>query len=149
MLDLSEYEIFAELAQELEPQDEVYAGLEKFNTLDAPDMDIPLMEHLEFYEDASDDGEYNSAAFEWLSGKCVSVHKKNNRSDTPEQFEIAILDLLQSNRSSDELQMQLLEEVGYDDVDFVIELLEKRAELVSTRETSGGLKSYDMWMKGK
>ncbi|VBB85675.1 RNA helicase related to Ski2p, putative [Yarrowia lipolytica] len=130
MLDLTEYEQFAQLAQELEPQDEVYSGFDKFNQLDAPDMDIPLMEHLEFFEDpSSDDGEYNNAAFEWLTSKCVEVHRKNGRSDTPEQFEAAILDMLQSNRSSDELQMQLLEEVGYDDVDFVIELLEKRNDL--------------------
>lgn len=84
MLDLTEYEQFAQLAQELEPQDEVYSGFDKFNQLDAPDMDIPLMEHLEFFEDpSSDDGEYNNAAFEWLTSKCVEVHRKNGRSDTP------------------------------------------------------------------
>lgn len=132
MLDLSEYEQFALYTEDLEPQDDVYSGMDRYNKLEPPQMDIPLMEHLEFIEEpSSDDGEYNSAAFAWLTGKCVDVHRRNGRSDTPEQLETAILDLLQSNRSSDELQMQLLEEVGYDDVDFVIELLEKRSDLVS------------------
>lgn len=67
---------------------------------------------------------YGSA---WLFEKCLSV----NRGDglMPEELQGQIMALLASDSSDDELQSRLIDIIGFDDLDFVIELISHRKEL--------------------
>jgi len=76
------------------------------------------------------------AAFgpEWFAAKCSAVAAR--KSGLPSwTLQDQILDILQSSRPQDELQSQLTDAVGFDDLDFVIELLAHRGEIISALGT--------------
>ncbi|KAJ4149753.1 putative steryl acetyl hydrolase mug81 [Fusarium falciforme] len=66
---------------------------------------------------------------EWFAIKCSGIAAKNGLS--ADVFESQIMSVLSSSRSDDELQIQLTDLVGFDDLDFIIEVLGHRDEIVS------------------
>ncbi|KAF4424886.1 RNA helicase [Fusarium acutatum] len=66
---------------------------------------------------------------EWFAIRCSAIAAKNGLS--ADVFESQIMSVLNSDRSDDELQIQLTDLVGFDDLDFIIEILGHRNEIVS------------------
>lgn len=64
----------------------------------------------------------------WLQEKCADFVK--SRSVDAHDLEQQITALLASDSSEDELQMSLAEVIGYDDLDFVIELIQYRKDVL-------------------
>lgn len=67
---------------------------------------------------------------QWFSFKCMEVaaHRDGLPAETLQQ---QILEALKSNQREDELQSLLTDLVGFDDLDFVIELISHRDEIVT------------------
>lgn len=66
---------------------------------------------------------------EWLADKCFAIAGQNGLS--ADVFQSQILSVLTSGRSEDELQAELTDLVGFDDLDFVIELLSHKDDVVA------------------
>lgn len=66
---------------------------------------------------------------DWLAGKCSDVAEKNGMS--ADVFQTQIVSVLTSGRPGDELQAHLTDLVGFDDLDFIIELLANKDEVVA------------------
>ncbi|KIW20324.1 hypothetical protein PV08_00899 [Exophiala spinifera] len=77
----------------------------------------------------------------WLHSKCTAFARSRHGMEV-DDVEQQIIALLASDSSDDELQMSLAEIVGFDDLDFVIELISHRKEILAppkstTRQTDG------------
>ncbi|EXJ80853.1 hypothetical protein A1O3_07139 [Capronia epimyces CBS 606.96] len=84
------------------------------------------------------DGVFDSS---WLRSRCDAFARARSGLDASD-LEQQIIALLASDSSDDELQMSLAEIVGYDALDFVIELISHRRAILtaptsSTRQTDG------------
>jgi antiviral helicase SLH1 len=66
---------------------------------------------------------------EWFSSKCADIAYKNGL--VPDVFQTQLVSVLTSGRPEDELQSQLTDLVGFDDFDFIIEVLTNKDEIVS------------------
>ncbi|KAK2808482.1 hypothetical protein FQN50_004690 [Emmonsiellopsis sp. PD_5] len=69
---------------------------------------------------------------EWLSNKCQSVAQRNPNLDSSE-LQQQLISVLSSDIPPDELQISLTEIVGFDDLDFVIELIAHRSEITASQ----------------
>lgn len=70
----------------------------------------------------------------WLSTRCLALATRSQASADavpPDVMQAQIMDALQSARPEDELQSHLTDLVGFDDLDFVIELLSHRDAIVA------------------
>lgn len=67
---------------------------------------------------------------EWLATKCASIAAKNGMA--PDVFQTQLLNVLSSGQPEDELQQHLTDLVGFDDLDFIIELLSHKDEVVAS-----------------
>lgn len=67
---------------------------------------------------------------EWLATKCASIAVKNGMS--PDVFQSQIVSVLSSGQPEDELQAHLTDLVGFDDLDFIIELLGHKDEILAS-----------------
>ncbi|KAI1489464.1 Sec63 Brl domain-containing protein [Biscogniauxia mediterranea] len=78
------------------------------------------------------DGQVNSEGhgLGWFSKQCSAVSMKKDGLST-DAFQAQILEILGSKRSEYELQSMLTDLVGFDDLDFVIELLSRKDEITS------------------
>ncbi|KAJ9633396.1 putative steryl acetyl hydrolase mug81 [Knufia peltigerae] len=77
----------------------------------------------------------------WLHSKCTTFARSRHGMEA-EDFEQQIIALLASDSSDEELQMSLAEVIGFDDLDFVIELISHRKDILApprstTRQTDG------------
>jgi antiviral helicase SLH1 len=86
----------------------------------------------------SPEGQHDRA---WLHNKCVSFAQSRSGMDAAD-LEGQIAALLASDSSNDELQMSLAEIIGFDDLDFVIDLISHRKSILheptaSMRQTDG------------
>ncbi|KIX02526.1 uncharacterized protein Z518_08467 [Rhinocladiella mackenziei CBS 650.93] len=77
----------------------------------------------------------------WLRNKCAAFARSRPGIDASD-LEQQISALLASDNSDDELQMSLADILGYDDLDFLIELISHRKEILAappatTRQTDG------------
>ncbi|CAK7228554.1 Putative steryl acetyl hydrolase mug81 [Sporothrix eucalyptigena] len=84
----------------------------------------------------------------WLSTKCLAMATRSSQVAAPippDVLQVQIMDVLQSSRPEEELQSQLTDLVGFDDLDFVIELLSHRDEIVAAAmaEDSAPPNSHD------
>jgi antiviral helicase SLH1 len=84
------------------------------------------------------DGVFDKA---WLRSRCAAFARSRSGMDASD-LEQQITALLVSDSSNDELQMSLADIIGYEDLDFVIELISHRTEILtastsSTRQTDG------------
>ncbi len=70
---------------------------------------------------------------EWLSARCLALASRSQAADPipAAVLQAQIMEVLQSSRPEEELQSQLTDLVGFDDLDFVIELLSHRDEIVA------------------
>ena len=66
----------------------------------------------------------------WFSQQCSAVAAKKNGL-APEAFQAQILDALNSHQSEHELQSQLTDLVGFDDLDFIIAVLSRKDEITA------------------
>ncbi|KAK2781439.1 hypothetical protein FQN52_001631 [Onygenales sp. PD_12] len=91
--------------------------------------------------DATSDSQLNGPAVpetsasygsEWLSNKCQSVAQRNPNLDSSE-LQQQLISVLSSDIPPDELQISLTEIVGFDDLDFVIELIAHRNEITAAQ----------------
>ncbi|CAM1511342.1 Fc.00g088550.m01.CDS01 [Cosmosporella sp. VM-42] len=81
-------------------------------------------------EGASPAAEYGA---EWLANKCSGIATKNGLS--ADVFQTQLLSVLTSGRSEDELQAQLTDLVGFDDFDFIIDVLGHKDDIVAAANT--------------
>lgn len=72
----------------------------------------------------------------WFLEKCtaVSAHRDGLPAET---LQLQILEALKSNQREDELQSLLTDLVGFDDLEFVIELISHRDEIIVAMEQAG------------
>ncbi|KFA60510.1 hypothetical protein S40285_07868 [Stachybotrys chlorohalonatus IBT 40285] len=94
--------------------------------------------------DAGAGGPAAAYGAEWLADKCSDVAGKNDLS--ADVFQTQLMSVLTSGRPDDELQGQLIDLVGFEDIDFVVELLAHSTEVVASskaaaQEPSGKLLS--------
>ncbi|PHH71146.1 hypothetical protein CDD80_5490 [Ophiocordyceps camponoti-rufipedis] len=89
------------------------------------DEDDGLLDDFESL-DAADQG---SPHGDWLLDSCTEIAVKNGLA--PDVFQAQILSLLNSSGPEDELQAQLTDLVGLDHLDFIIQLLSHKDEVVS------------------
>lgn len=92
----------------------------------------------DFFEDAVEQDGAASQGLSWFTKQCAAVAARKDGL-SPEAFEAQILEILSSGQSADEVQSHLTDLVGFDDLDFVIEVLSNKDEIVSSfvaRETA-------------
>ncbi|TDZ25688.1 putative helicase mug81 [Colletotrichum orbiculare MAFF 240422] len=83
--------------------------------------------------DAVNGGDAYGAA--WFATKCSGISAKNGLAD--DVFQSQILSVLTSGRGDEELQSQLADLIGFDDFDFIIELLGHRDDIVTAVTSQG------------
>lgn len=79
-------------------------------------------------EDSSDFIE-PEGSLDWFSTKCAEIAEKNGMS--PDVFQTQISSALSSGLSDEEVQMQLTDLVGFDDLDFIIEVLGQKDTILA------------------
>lgn len=84
-------------------------------------------------EDSSDYVEPDSLG--WFSNKCADIAAKNGMS--PDVFQTQILSALSSGLSDEEVQMQLTDLVGFDDLDFIIDVLAQKDAILAGLASQG------------
>ncbi|KAJ3568402.1 hypothetical protein NPX13_g6430 [Xylaria arbuscula] len=67
----------------------------------------------------------------WFSKQCSAICAKKGGL-APDTFEAQILDILNSSRSDGEVQSLLTDLIGFDDLDFVIQVLSQKQEIISS-----------------
>lgn len=85
----------------------------------------------DFIEADGVDGAASAAGYGavWFASKCSEIAAKNALS--ADVFETQIMSVLTSGQSDEELQAHLADLVGYDDFDFIIDLLGHKDEIVA------------------
>ena len=63
---------------------------------------------------------------------------------SPYEFALTIVDLLSSSRSSDDLQTELFDLLGFDRIELIQNVLEHRADIVSSFQTNKKLLKYEI-----
>lgn len=83
-------------------------------------------------------GEGSSFGTQWFSTRCMAVaaHRDGLPAETLQE---QILEALRSTQQEDELQSLLTDLVGFDDLDFVIDLISQRAEITTAMEQAANL----------
>ncbi|KAK7927081.1 Sec63 Brl domain-containing protein [Apiospora marii] len=92
----------------------------------------------DFFDDAVDQDGESSQGPSWFTKQCGAVAARKDGLSA-DAFEAQILEILSSGQSADEVQSHLTDLIGFDDLDFVIEVLSKKDEIVSSyvaRETA-------------
>ncbi|KAF4126820.1 antiviral helicase SLH1 [Geosmithia morbida] len=74
---------------------------------------------------------------EWFMTRCSEISAKNGLS--ADVFQSQISAVLSSGASEDELQIQLTDLVGFDDLDFIIEVLGHKDDILSSLAAQGDL----------
>lgn len=85
--------------------------------------------------------------YAWLETKCQTLAGQKGGLDHGELVQ-QITAVLAADSGDDELQMSLAEIVGFDDLDFVIELIAHRAEILASRTTRAEAQTNGL-MKGR
>ncbi|KJZ79284.1 hypothetical protein HIM_01435 [Hirsutella minnesotensis 3608] len=88
-------------------------------------------------DDAAD--ENTASGNDWFAAKCSDVAARNGLA--PDVFQTQITGLLGSGRPDEELQAHLTDLVGFDDLDFIIEILSHKDEILaasSAQESASG-----------
>lgn len=117
--------------------------------LDEADFGGPMPSGKDVWEFISDDDEYEdySSDFaddgvdaatggfgaEWLAAKCDSIAAKNGMS--ADVFQSQVVSVLSSGQPDDELQAHFTDLVGFDDLDFIIELLGHKNDILASVST--------------
>ncbi|CAN8102332.1 unnamed protein product [Discula destructiva] len=70
---------------------------------------------------------------QWIATKCIGVAAHRD-GFAPETLQEQILEALRSKQQEDELQSLLTDLIGFDDLDFVIELISHRSEITTSMD---------------
>ena len=70
---------------------------------------------------------------EWLRSKCLGIAGKNSGLDA-EALQQQLSAMLASDMKDDELQISLADILGYDDLDFIIELITHRKDIMAPKD---------------
>ncbi|TGJ82474.1 hypothetical protein E0Z10_g6295 [Xylaria hypoxylon] len=89
----------------------------------------------DFIEDANGIPDNQDSGISWFSNQCSAISAKKGGL-SPEAFEVQILDVLSSSRSDGEVQSLLTDLIGFDDLDFVIQVLSQKDEILSSLAAS-------------
>ncbi|KAI1128125.1 Sec63 Brl domain-containing protein [Nemania abortiva] len=76
------------------------------------------------------DDEGSGSGISWFSKQCSAISAKKDGL-SPDAFQAQILDVLSSSRSEGEVQSLLTDLIGFDDLDFVIQVLSRKDEILS------------------
>lgn len=87
-------------------------------------------------DEANDISDYNDVGISWFSEQCSVISAKKNGLSA-DAFKVQILDILGSSRSEGEVQSLLTDLIGFDDLDFVIQVLSRKDEILSGSNASG------------
>ncbi|KND93110.1 putative helicase mug81, partial [Tolypocladium ophioglossoides CBS 100239] len=79
--------------------------------------------------DAANDAPASAYGAEWFAARCWDIAAKNSLA--PDVFQTQIMGVLTSGRPKEELQAHLTDLVGFDDLDFIIEILAHEDEVVA------------------
>ncbi|KAI1210026.1 Sec63-domain-containing protein [Annulohypoxylon truncatum] len=104
------------------------SGDDVWDFIEDSEEDLYSSDLIEEANGQPDGGSYGPA---WFSQQCSIIASKKNGLSS-DAFQAQVLDVLNSQRSEDELQSQLTDIVGFDDFDFIIELLSHRHEVTSS-----------------
>ncbi|KAL7628910.1 putative steryl acetyl hydrolase mug81 [Parahypoxylon ruwenzoriense] len=85
----------------------------------------------DFIEEADGELDNQSHGPAWFVEQCSKISAKKDGLSR-DAFQAQILEILGSRRSEDELQSLLTDLVGFDDLDFIIEVLSHREEITSS-----------------
>ncbi|KAK7206302.1 Sec63 Brl domain-containing protein [Myxozyma melibiosi] len=98
--------------------------------VDVDDFDEGNFSSATSADDADSDGASGSHGREWLMNRCLDyLTSKNNTMDIEELM--GSLESILTSKSSDlDLQSRLIDILGYDDLDFVTELISNRSKIV-------------------
>ncbi|KAI1779754.1 Sec63-domain-containing protein [Hypoxylon cercidicola] len=88
----------------------------------------------DFIDESNGQLDSGSNKLAWFAEQCSIVASKKGGL-SPDAFQAQILEILGSQRSEDELQSSLTDLVGFDDFDFIIQLLSERHEITSSFAT--------------
>ncbi|KAK3369057.1 activating signal cointegrator 1 complex subunit 3 [Lasiosphaeria ovina] len=72
----------------------------------------------------------NAHGLRWLATRCADVSARRSGLD-PDTLQAQVLEVLSASRPEDDIQSSLTDLVGFDDLDFVIDLLSHRTEIVA------------------
>ncbi|KAH8735702.1 Sec63 Brl domain-containing protein [Ilyonectria robusta] len=89
----------------------------------------------DFAEAAAVGGSAADYGAQWFTTKCSAIAAKNGLS--PDVFETQVMSVLSSGQSEDELQVHLADLVGFDDFDFIIDVLGHKDEIVAAVTANG------------
>ncbi|OLN95658.1 putative helicase mug81 [Colletotrichum chlorophyti] len=89
-------------------------------------------DQLDGQDGANGDDVYGAA---WFASKCSAIAAKNGLSD--EVFQNQVLSILSSGQGDEELQSHLADLIGFDDFDFIIELLGHRNDIITAVISQG------------
>ncbi|KAI0136029.1 Sec63-domain-containing protein [Hypoxylon sp. NC0597] len=84
----------------------------------------------DFIEETDGQPDSSQSGQSWFPQQCSTIAAKNGLSS--DAFQAQILEILSSQRSNNELQSLLTDLIGFDDLDFVIEVISHRHEIAST-----------------
>ncbi|KAJ1331608.1 antiviral helicase SLH1 [Microdochium nivale] len=90
----------------------------------------------DFVDDTNDDSRAEGSSSSWFANQSAMIAAKKDGL-SPDAFQAQILEILGSGRSEDEVQMQLTDLVGFDDLDFVIEVLSRKDHVLASSSLSG------------
>ncbi|KAI0013120.1 Sec63-domain-containing protein [Xylariaceae sp. FL0662B] len=127
--------IEAELGAEFDLDDEDFtsgnSGDDVWDFIDDSEEDLYSSD---FVEEANGQLDGDSHGPLWFADQCSAISTKKNGLSS-DAFQAQILEILGSKRSEGELQSLLTDLVGFDDLDFVIEILSHKDEIISSFAT--------------
>ncbi|KAI2636172.1 Sec63 Brl domain-containing protein [Xylaria nigripes] len=85
----------------------------------------------DFIEETNDFPNNEDGGMSWFSEQCFAISAKKDGLSS-EAFQAQIMDVLGSRKSDGEVQSLLTDLVGFDDLDFVIQLLSRQDEILSS-----------------
>ncbi|KAI0972748.1 Sec63 Brl domain-containing protein [Xylaria arbuscula] len=88
----------------------------------------------DFIEEANGVSDNEDGGVSWFSKQCSAISAKKGGL-APDAFQAQILEVLSSSRSEGEVQSLLTDLIGFDDLDFVIQVLSRKDEILSSLET--------------
>ncbi|KAI0905593.1 Sec63 Brl domain-containing protein [Ustulina deusta] len=93
----------------------------------------------DFIEEANGISDNEGGGISWFSKQCSAISARKGGL-APDAFQAQILGVLSSSRSDGEVQSLLTDLIGFDDLDFVIQVLSQKDEILSSlvaREIQG------------
>lgn len=81
-------------------------------------------------DETNDIPDNEDGGISWFSKQCAAISAKRDGL-SPDHFQAQLLEVLNSSRSDGEVQSLLTDLIGFDDLDFVIEVLSRKDEILS------------------